>query len=1472
MRGGSSPRSDHGLSMAVTGLTVVGPAPGALISTVISRVGISVVWSGGGPFNVLYEWSIDAGFTAPLTRSYTGVTSPHTGHPPDDFFGGGTWFIRATVTDTADNGQATTSVQSYTYFDPDLSDRYLSAQANVGYGYEYDAPSGGWGSGGVPHPDGVNDLFGRYLSAQANVTSGQPCPTILKLSSPVADAGGSVTITGVGLVSGDHPADVYDAEVRLYETVAGDAYVVLARTGWTAGQEDTITVTVPVSARSGWVAVAHTVTPSCGGSNRVALAVAGTPADLAAGWWAEIWNVENTTRVAAPLPDVYEAGFEMVAGDEGSGSILLPADHPDLPEIVAADVQRLVKIYQWGRYAYGFLAEEAAESYTDDGAESVRVQGPGPERILTWGRCLWADYPAQPTVARSRIYGSGENLTPWGGFEPVNGIVNGGGEDQIPDPWERVGGGFVRASDAEARTGVGSIRGDVTNVGDGIAVGFRAEGQTFLDVWTKGQPGGTYTIRVAGETGALAESVWTPATGSWTKTTLVFSADGEVRLEIVLTGGTGVRFWVDDAAAYTGLPPVSHNHATITLTRDRVAEGEHALRVDAAAGGWVTGRYETVAGYDYHVTAAVAGPAGTRVRLETRFGGVAQHSDMTLTSGFTRMRVSGTAATSGVESVTVYALTAAVIYIDDITVTVGEPAATVGQILVDVHDQMTSRGTLDFITLGFTPTHDSGGERWAETLAFDVLPEWSLWDLCQKMVGFGYGVEFAPGDWRAGGDTGWTLSIWNPGRVGTDWTQQPDGPVVLPGITDARLSLRPAAETVVYGEGEGGVWSVAETTTTKLAALGRREAYVVNRAARTTPTLYRTLTTRLADETQFTVRIVAGPPVPLYDFWPHDRLTVHLPAAGKDIVARDAYRVAAITFHASDALAQWDVDFGRYQPHSDRVEALILTRLKGRAPAENYTPGTGSISTLGGSPSSAVSGGGPHDHAWPDLRPGDLAGDLGGRLPGPQVVGLRGRQINPAGPSDGDVLVWDDTTRTWTPDTPTTPTTPTTLQIPGWVGRLAVRPTTAHSGDDEFDGAVLDPEWVEVVPSGSQTVVQDAGLLSALFHGQSSRDIGALIRPLPAGISPPIELETAMRILAKRENHTIVGICFTDGATPTSKAVTAGWNHREAQPTMGIREGSMTDHQDGGSSVQYVGPGFGIVYVRLVWPAENQWSWQLSPDGVSWTSLGTGVRAYTMTPTHYGLFWSRWGGGGEPSAVAYDYVRLYGDDPLTPIEEAIRVPLWVTHLAERDDTAHADDDEFRGTVLQYAQDWTATNPSGETTIHVARDVASILFKSQAEGDLAASSKRITGPSAPKTVEVAYRMIADDRYCLFGLHFSNGTDDDSALIGFGPNPSVGKIEYRTGTFDDATFDVHTPDNLWIGGNGIIYLRLTWRANNSWAGSWSADGVSWTDAGASHYGHSLTPTHYGMHWSRWGDGAEPMNAAVEYFRVYDTDLSV
>ena len=1144
--------------MAVSSVTINNPvASGQDRPLALDQPQLVATFSGGTPnYDVLWEWDdsnlFDNANGRRVQENDTGLTTPgtYTKAPSValDVAAGRTFFFRVTVTDNSGAGTPVASAtHQFTYFDPNPATRqYLSHYMNIGVGFDpTDAPAGGWGAGiggtvgpdglvrdfrrylyhpmntgvgfstdqpvggwgegigGTVAPDGDTKDFERYLYHDVNVDSTQPCPFLFRLSTTTAEQGASLVLYGQGLVSATSPtADAYGAEVRLYDTPdLGGSFTVMTITDYVAGDtEDSITVTVPGAATSGFVAVVHTTTPSCPGSNFIGLTVVALQPDAQAGWWVEVWDLRNSAKLISFVADVADAVTEHVAGDIGRGHIRLPQEHPDIPDIVdrtaAPQQQRLVKLYQHGRFAYAFVPDDVQDEYDEDGAALSRIFGKGQERLLQWGRCLWKDFPSNPTATRQWLYGSTENLLPWLNGEEDSLLPNGGFEDATTDGWSAVGTATISAQTDTQHSGSYAGRVSAAALNDGLDTEFSAEegDRVWLDVWVK--DGGitfdkTFALELLdSEDTVLASTTVSPATAAWQSLTVnaVAVVTGTHRLRVTQTAGTIEDYWwVDDGAAYAGISGTYDlsGGTTLRLSRTNVLEGLHSVEaVFQGATGGITAYANVQPNQDYTLTLNMTGTAANDVRAAMRLGGVVDSQQITLTGGVDTITLTGTAGPtdtvvrvfiggeSGVQTV----------HLDSCSLTPGQPAATPGQIVLDVLAGIQARGTLDFVTTSFDGTFDSAGLAWPETLPFEVDPQWTLYDLLDKFQGLGYRMGFWPQDWRGGGDSGWELALYAPGNAGTNYQDVEDGPALLPGTTveTAEPSSAPPLETVVYGEGAAGLWAVATLSASELMSLERREGFINNPAATAQTTVFRAATHRLnvasTRGASFTASLTEdGDPLPYFHFLPLDSLRAHLPSnTSRDHVADQAYKVSAVTtmYGAGGRTLRYQLDMGSYKLHAQRVRDLLLTRMVEREASENYLPGTGSVS----SPRSGGGGQeGPtaqlqegivalHDHLWADMEPDQLSGDLAGTMPAPQVHGIRGRPVGAAAPNDGDVYVWDSANGVWVPQAQSGSGTGTVFDGKEFIH---TPPATAATENDEFNDATnmsgptngLDAKW-----------------------------------------------------------------------------------------------------------------------------------------------------------------------------------------------------------------------------------------------------------------------------------------------------------------------------------------------------------------------------------------------------------------------------
>lgn len=184
--------------------------------------------------------------------------------------------------------------------------------------------------------------------------------------------------------------------------------------------------------------------------------------------------------------------------------------------------------------------------------------------------------------------------------------------------------------------------------------------------------------------------------------------------------------------------------------------------------------------------------------------------------------------------------------------------------------------------------------------------------------------------------------------------------------------------------------------------------------------------------------------------------------------------------------------------------------------------------------------------------------------------------------------------------------------------------TSTNVFSDHFDNDSLDSAWQSIVPSGSVTWTEKKDVVSVKCANQTANDCAALVKTIGA-LTYPVVVTTAVRWMSV-PNSLMVGLVFTDGITSSSNAI---WGFAEVDTTVGFthtfRSGTLTNIATTLITEREVNPFGGWLYQRLIWRATNTWSYEISPDGVSWTDYGNGLETVSLTPTHFGFGVSSWG-------------------------------------------------------------------------------------------------------------------------------------------------------------------------------------------------------------------------------------------------------
>lgn len=211
--------------------------------------------------------------------------------------------------------------------------------------------------------------------------------------------------------------------------------------------------------------------------------------------------------------------------------------------------------------------------------------------------------------------------------------------------------------------------------------------------------------------------------------------------------------------------------------------------------------------------------------------------------------------------------------------------------------------------------------------------------------------------------------------------------------------------------------------------------------------------------------------------------------------------------------------------------------------------------------------------------------------------------------------------------------------VPGWMEHLAV-----DGGEDEGQEFTGSLGGTLVEPSGTSTWLSQRGLLSVNFHSQAASNLTGRMYPLIGTWQVGSYVVCRVRALALYESYSAYGLVMSDGTTTSSNIMAAlEWVRADTHSPGNLETltGTFGSITVPGVRVKPHNVGLSWIYLRLTEVSSGSWRMESSPDGISWTTMGMGNTARSLTPTHYGVGVTRWNGGAEQSVATFEYLRVY---------------------------------------------------------------------------------------------------------------------------------------------------------------------------------------------------------------------------------------
>ena len=294
----------------------------------------------------------------------------------------------------------------------------------------------------------------------------------------------------------------------------------------------------------------------------------------------------------------------------------------------------------------------------------------------------------------------------------------------------------------------------------------------------------------------------------------------------------------------------------------------------------------------------------------------------------------------------------------------------------------------------------------------------------------------------------------------------------------------------------------------------------------------------------------------------------------------------------------------------------------------------------------------------------------------------------------------------------------------------------------------------------------------------------------------------------------------------------------------------------------------------------NTCYWQVSPDGINWTTVGTNTgNSFPFNNCQLRIIQLNNNGVSSSSKIIIDNFRtnieIAGDAladgavmTYNAAEEEWQAILpsggiGITQSSElqgvdsEPKTKNSFDDEFEGTFLKSV--WTKTS-SGVLTESYNDKVRSGLFVRLNPGGSYNLSKPFVPGATDFSMTVCYSMEGYENFNLLNFMFSDGVNNDMQfLLAFNSAPRFTIHKTQSGS---VTYDIN-----YIGINLLnypkIYVHVQRTAANLWSMWYSNNGINWLQL-MDNYSYAVTVNNISLDFNTAGGTTKKINGVFHWIR--------